>query len=134
MKALSIKQPYADLIIKGKKKIELRKWNTKFRGEFLVHASIKPDVEECAIRETKPEELDKGAIIGSVTLKDVKCYDTFEKITEDMDLIGVKSDIIKHIRLPMHGFMLERPEQLEVPIPFKGQLGFWDFKKKKDDD
>lgn len=30
MKNLSIKQPFAELILRGKKKIELRKWNTKF--------------------------------------------------------------------------------------------------------
>ena len=45
MKALSIKQPYAELILQGKKKIELRKWNTNFRGEFLIHASKIPDLE-----------------------------------------------------------------------------------------
>ena len=43
MKTLSIKQPYAELILLGKKKIELRKWNTKFRGDFLIHASKNPD-------------------------------------------------------------------------------------------
>ncbi|MEK6923012.1 MAG: ASCH domain-containing protein, partial [Nanoarchaeota archaeon] len=39
MKALSLKQPFAELILQGKKKIELRKWNTHFMGEFLIHAS-----------------------------------------------------------------------------------------------
>ena len=39
MKCLSICQPFAELIVQGKKTIELRKWNTKFRGEFLVHAA-----------------------------------------------------------------------------------------------
>jgi hypothetical protein len=38
-KCLSLKQPYAELLISGKKTIELRSWDTKFRGEFLVHAS-----------------------------------------------------------------------------------------------
>ena len=45
MKALSLKQPFAELIVSGKKNIELRKWNTKFRGEFLIHASKIPDKE-----------------------------------------------------------------------------------------
>jgi len=39
MKCFSLKQPYADLIVFGEKIIELRKRNTKFRGEFLFHAS-----------------------------------------------------------------------------------------------
>lgn len=30
MKVLSLKQPFAEFVVSGKKKIELRKWNTKF--------------------------------------------------------------------------------------------------------
>ena len=41
MKCLSISQPFADLVVSGKKTIELRNWNTNFRGEFLIHAPIK---------------------------------------------------------------------------------------------
>jgi len=40
MKALSMKQPVPELILQKKKTIELRKWNTKFRGKFLLHASL----------------------------------------------------------------------------------------------
>jgi len=47
MKCLSVSQPYADLIVKGKKTIELRTWNTKFRGEFLVHAPLKIKKNVC---------------------------------------------------------------------------------------
>jgi hypothetical protein len=43
MKALSIKQSFAELILQGRKKIELRTWNTSFRGEFLIHAPQIPD-------------------------------------------------------------------------------------------
>ena len=39
MRVLSIKQPYTELILQGKKKIELIGWNTKFRGKFLIHSS-----------------------------------------------------------------------------------------------
>ena len=45
MKCLSLKQPSADLLALGDKTIELRKWNTKFRGIFLVHASKNIDIE-----------------------------------------------------------------------------------------
>ncbi|MFZ0325921.1 MAG: ASCH domain-containing protein [Nitrososphaeraceae archaeon] len=41
MKCLSLKQPYAELLVSGKKTIELRTWNTKFRGKFLIHVSKK---------------------------------------------------------------------------------------------
>lgn len=38
MRALSILQPWAWLIVNGYKNIENRTWSTKWRGEFLVHA------------------------------------------------------------------------------------------------
>lgn len=39
MKALSIKQPWAFLISTGQKTIELRSWQTSYRGELLICAS-----------------------------------------------------------------------------------------------
>ncbi len=45
MKALSLKQPFTELILQGRKTIELRKWNTKFRGNFLIHSSKIPDIK-----------------------------------------------------------------------------------------
>ncbi len=41
MKAISILQPWASLVALGHKKIETRSWNTKYRGELLIHASKK---------------------------------------------------------------------------------------------
>jgi len=58
MKALSLKQPFAELIVSGKKTIELRNWNTKFRGKFLVHASKVPDKK--AMRDFGFNELPLG--------------------------------------------------------------------------
>jgi hypothetical protein len=48
MKCLSLKQPFAELLVSGKKTIELRKWNTKFRGKFLIHASKNLDEERAS--------------------------------------------------------------------------------------
>lgn len=43
MKALSIKDPWASLILKGEKTIETRTWKTKYRGRLLLCCSKKPD-------------------------------------------------------------------------------------------
>ena len=43
MKILSIRQPWAHLITQGSKDIENRSWPTKYRGAFLVHASLTVD-------------------------------------------------------------------------------------------
>lgn len=39
MKAISIRQPWAWLIVNGFKDIENRSWDTKYRGMVLIHAS-----------------------------------------------------------------------------------------------
>lgn len=43
MRALSIQQPWAWLIVKGYKDIENRSWPTKHRGKILIHAGKKFD-------------------------------------------------------------------------------------------
>ena len=80
MKALSIKQPWAWLIIHGGKDIENRTWHTKFRGRFLVHAAQGMTSNEftnaflyCHDRGlTMPDRDDmlRGGIIGTVELID----------------------------------------------------------------
>ena len=39
--ALSIRQPWAELIVRGVKDIENRTWRTHYRGPVLIHASLK---------------------------------------------------------------------------------------------
>lgn len=45
MKAITIKQPWASLIVVGIKDVENRTWKTNFRGRVLIHASAKADKE-----------------------------------------------------------------------------------------
>lgn len=41
MKALSVRQPWADKIARGEKTIEVRTWGTRYRGPLLICASAK---------------------------------------------------------------------------------------------
>ena len=76
--ALSIRQPWAWLIVKGYKDIENRSWQTEFRGRFLIHASKTLDQAGYEWTRTRfstialPEisSLDTGGIIGSAELVD----------------------------------------------------------------
>ncbi len=43
MKAISIHQPWADLIVFGHKDIENRSWTTRYRGRMLIHAGLTVD-------------------------------------------------------------------------------------------
>ncbi|PIW85728.1 MAG: RNA-binding protein [Nitrospirae bacterium CG_4_10_14_3_um_filter_53_41] len=45
MKALSIKQPWANMIASGEKTIETRKWCTDYRGALLIVSSKRPRIE-----------------------------------------------------------------------------------------
>lgn len=74
MKALSVKQPWANMIASGEKTIELRIWETDYRGPLLICSSKRPYIEPagCAIaivdlvdcrRATKADEEKACSII-----------------------------------------------------------------------
>ena len=84
MKAISLLQPWAELIVIGAKRLETRSRNTSFTGDFLVHASLGrsygPDAISCRelcykspfnkyIKGGKVyDKLSFGAIIGKATI------------------------------------------------------------------
>ena len=51
MKALSIRQPWAELIVAGLKDIENRTWRTDYRGPVLIHAGMKIEPIDADLRE-----------------------------------------------------------------------------------
>ncbi len=121
MKTLSLKQPFAELILQGKKTIELRKWNTNFRGEFLIHASKNPNEE--AMKKFGFEKLPCGYIVGKANLIDIKHYANDEEFNRDKNLHLASRE------WGNFGFVLKNPERIK-PIPARGQLNFWDFNLK----
>ncbi len=77
MKALTIQQPWASLIIIGVKRFEYRSWKTSYRGPLLIHAGkhkpTQDDLEEAAdwckrLRVDPPVEYPRGGYIGLVDL------------------------------------------------------------------
>lgn len=111
--ALSIKQPWADLILFRGKDIENRSW--RLPGwmkdqRILIHAGKKPDLDAplryCAALAPNPE-LRTGAILGEVTIVDC--------VTES------ESEWF----LGPYGFVLADPKPWEKPLPCRGQLGFF---------
>lgn len=76
--ALSILQPWAFLIVNGKKDIENRTWKTDFRGEFYIHAGRNFDYKGyewlClhfpAVAILIPNKLEHGGLVGKATLVD----------------------------------------------------------------
>ncbi|MCH7649206.1 MAG: ASCH domain-containing protein [Thaumarchaeota archaeon] len=122
MKCLSVSQPFADLIISGKKIIELRKWNTNFRGEFLIHAPIKIRIEDCK-RLKINKKLVTGAIIGKAELYEVKKYNSVKEIKADQKFHLAS----KNFHGKTFGFMLKNMKSFRIPISCKGKLGFFEI-------
>jgi len=123
MKCLSVCQPFAELIVNGKKTIELRKWNTKFRGEFLVHAARNILIEDCERMKIDPKSLVTGAIIGKVNLVDVKKYSSEKELHVDRKKHYAEKDLTQN----KYGFLLEKPKKLRIPIEYSGKLNFFEF-------
>lgn len=118
MKALSLKQPFAELVVSGRKTIELRKWNTNFRGEFLIHASMSSHKE--SMNRFCFKDLPMGCIVGKATLVDVKHYERKEDFDKDNDKHLANND------WGNYGFVLENAQRLPL-IKCKGKLNFWEF-------
>ena len=63
MRAITIRQPWAELILRGEKDVENRSWRTNHRGLLLIHAGLGADTEYFEEYEV-PEDADRGAIVG----------------------------------------------------------------------
>jgi hypothetical protein len=77
LRALSLRQPWAWLVVNGYKDIENRSWRTNHRGPLLIHASsnLTEFSETAAMVETKyhirvPENVEAGSIVGVVDVVD----------------------------------------------------------------
>lgn len=124
MKALSLRQPYAELIVRGDKTIDIHIRNTKFRGEFLVHAARRIFEHDCIKLGIDPKNVVTGKIIGKVNLVGTKKYNTIEEFRKDFDKHKAED---RWFRTPCYGFILEDPQRIK-PFPAKGSLNFFEVK------
>jgi len=123
MKSLSIKQPWVELILEGRKTIEIRSWNTKHRGYFLIHSSKNPDIEAIRRFDFDLERLLCGYILGYAKLSDVIVYKSEKEFMKDKDK---HLSVHRSKKYPIYGFVLEDVHRIE-PIRYKGKLGFFEI-------
>lgn len=118
MKALSIRQPWAWLIVNGHKDIENRSWATNFRGPLLIHAAkgmTKAEYidtyhfaqQELGITIPHVHDLERGGIVGQATIT------------------GCCSDSLSPWFFGKFGFELTDAKPLPF-LPYKGRLGFFE--------
>ena len=77
---LSLKQPWAALLAAGRKTVEVRRWQTAYRGLVLIHAARIPDPREQAWSHVPADLLEQtrhaGGIVGVGTLSAIEVYRT----------------------------------------------------------
>ena len=116
MKTLSVRQPWAWLIVQGSKDIENRTWATSYRGPLLIHAGLQ--VDQPVIDALMHDHCKKfphthdwprfrtGGIVGMADL--VNCVTSHDSEWFDGP----------------YGWVLANPR----PVPFyarRGKLGIW---------
>lgn len=122
--ALSLKQPWATLLVHGLKAIEVRRWPTTRRGRILIHAARVPDARKEAWQHV-PAHLQEaakigGGIIGAASLVECVSYAEMAKFLADR---------AKHLNEEswyepkLFGFVFEQPESL----PFRRYSGWFKF-------
>ena len=143
MKTITVKQPWASLIVEGIKDIENRTWKTKFRGRVLIHSSAKPVCKPTEIfslfnREqflSLPEHTEGSpatiavlsSIIGSVEIVD--CVINHESIWAEKSEPELWDEDGKPVYdRPIYNWVLANPIKIDHPIEdIKGKLSFWEY-------
>lgn len=127
LRAITIRQPWAWLIVNGYKTIENRSWNSRFRGRVLIHASASRSISyhEHALIFVQTyvggdvmrrvpafplRRLDYGGIVGAATVVDV-----LAPMSKPANPWHVPGD---------YGLVLADPEPLEF-YPCKGMQSAW---------
>lgn len=157
MKTITIKQPWASLIVEGIKDVENRTWKTNFRGRILIHAGIEKTSGLIAKYLSHEQHIEfrkkvgysgldflepTGAIIGSVEIVD--CVINHPSIWAEKTHFVSKTfydkciytdkdwafDIKENLVLKKditYNWVLANPIKFPEPIPCKGKLSFWDY-------
>jgi hypothetical protein len=102
MKALSVKQPWANMIASGEKTIETRVWATDYRGEILIVSSKTPKIAPA------------GYAIAVAEIADCR-------VMTPKDEIAACCGIYPNA----HAWVLRNIRPIK-PFPVKGKLGLYD--------
>jgi hypothetical protein len=113
-KALSIRQPWASLIVCGLKTVEIRTWSTAYRGLLYIHASKSQD--DIAMNRFQLEAPPMGALLGTVELARVEPFtkEMWEELAE------------KHLDngafiSGLYAWHLENARPLAEPVAYRGE-------------
>jgi hypothetical protein len=135
MKALSLTQPWAQLVVLGEKRWETRGWATRYTGPLLIHAAktFPRAAKDVALSEPYRARLTYhgwdpvttilpvGAVIGSVYM--VGCQAAHEVAPR----LDAQERAFGDYGPRRYAFALTNPKRLLHPVPWRGQLGIFDM-------
>lgn len=124
VKALTIREPWASLIVNGYKEYEFRSWKTNYRGKILIHAGIGSDKEYLDRFKEYDLEYGKGEIIGEAELVDcIKVSDEFQKVLNNKNRLVYGSNNYDQ----KYAWKLINIKKYDKRIPVKGKLSLWEY-------
>jgi hypothetical protein len=107
VRAISIRQPWVELILRGDKKAEYRSRPTRIRERIYIYASLTPANSPEAWKKLRTQSggLPTGAILGSI------------------EIVNCRWDS----RKDAYAYILKAPRRLSKPLIAKNQPlpGFW---------
>lgn len=119
---ISIRQPWAWLIVNGFKDIENRDWPTKFRGRLLVHAAKGMTQAEWG----SAWEFAAGCGASPAALERGVTFDTIERggIVGSVEIVDCVQRSDSRWFVGRYGFVLEDATPRPF-VPYKGALGIF---------
>lgn len=137
MRAISLTQPYAQLVVEGIKSVETRSWRTTYRGEVAIHASARfpnwakrlcghgyhaEDFDGALLALLPSLNVDNmplGAIVGVATIYD--CVPV-EMVRDNLSQGELEAGDYSNGRW---AWLLHNDERLTIPVTARGALGIW---------
>jgi len=128
VKVITIKQPWATLIVKGIKKYEFRSWKTKFRGEIYIHAGKGRDTKYIESLKDLNFTYPSSKIIGKVIISDCILLND-----EKNKKISMGNELIYGIKT-RDGYAWELSDSEEICYDEKidGKLSLWNYEINED--
>lgn len=126
-KVLSVRQPYASLLVKGIKDVENRSRRTNFRGTVLIHASAKEHDIVSFLKEKSEFTVNEILILSA--MGGVEDDNLFSCIIGSVDIVDcVQNHPSEWAEKGQWHWVCANARKFKHPIRFvKGKLGIWDW-------
>ncbi|MFH1086150.1 MAG: ASCH domain-containing protein [Chloroflexota bacterium] len=125
MKALTIRQPWAWLIVNGYKTVENRSWATSYRGPLAIHAGQK--IERLVIEDLIAQWTADGEAPSEAELQEMRTTGATIGVVElvDCTLTPTEPNDVEWRSPGNYAWVLREPRVLDTPVPMKGRLGLF---------